>query len=136
MDSETRCNSFKFIKKPDIIIPHKSYYDDLPIEIIISDLNYLRTRSKVGCDIYPFYKNLGNVINKLKDEKYFCNYYKCDYVSLDEQEVVYMFLVILDYIVRKISSNEYFRKLKEEIEEDLNVRIDYSSVKTPINNSS
>ena len=47
-----------------------------------------------------------------------------------------MFLAILDYIVRKISSNRYFRKLKEEIEEDLNVRIDYSSVKAPINDSS
>ena len=48
MDSETRCNSFKFIKKLSIIIPHKSYYGDLPIENIISDLNYLRSRSKVG----------------------------------------------------------------------------------------
>ena len=33
MKSETRCNSFKFIKKPSIIIPHKSYYGYLPIEI-------------------------------------------------------------------------------------------------------
>ena len=123
MDSESRCNSFKFIRKPSFIIPHKSYYDDLPIEIIISDLNYLKTKSKVGYGIYPFYKNLVNVINKLKDEKYFCKYYNCDYVSLDDKEVIYMFLVILDYIVRKISSNIYFRKLKEEIEEDLNIRI-------------
>ena len=44
MDSETRCNSFKIIK-PNIIIPHKSYYGDLPIEIIIKDLNYLKTQS-------------------------------------------------------------------------------------------
>ena len=100
MDSENRCNSFKFL-----IIPYKSYYGDLPIEIIISDLNYLRSISKVGYGIYPLYKNLGNVINKIKDEKYFCKYYKCDYASLDEKEVVYMFLVILDYIVRKISSD-------------------------------
>ena len=48
MNSETRCNSFKFL-----IIPHKSYYGDLPIEIIISDLNYLRSKSKVGYGIYP-----------------------------------------------------------------------------------
>ena len=136
MDSETRCNSFKFIKKPSFIIPHKSYYGVLPFEIIISDLNYLRTLSKIGYGIYPLYKTIVNVINKLKNEKYFCNYYKCDYVSLDEQEVVYMFLVILDYIARKISSDKYFRKLKEEIEEDLNVRIDYSSMKAPVNNSS
>ena len=91
MNSEARCNSFKFIKKPGIIIPHKSYYGDLPIEIIISDLNYLRSISKVGYGIYPLYKILGNVINKLKDEKYCCKYYNCDYVSLDEKEVIYVF---------------------------------------------
>ena len=136
MDSEARCNSFKFIKKHSFIIPHKSYYGDLPIEIIISDLNYLRTRSKVGYGIYPLYKTLGNVINKLKDEKYFCKYYNCDYVSLDEQEVIYMFLAILDYIVRKISSNIYFKDLKNLIEEDLNVRVHYPSVEDPVNNSS
>ena len=128
--------STTFVPDCSSIIPPKSYYGDLPIEIIISDLNYLKSKSKVGYGIYPFYKNLENVINKLKDEKYFCKYYNCDYVSLDEKEVIYMFLVILDYIVRKISSNSYFRKLKEEIEEDLNVRIDYSSVKAPVNNSS
>ena len=133
MGSETRCNSFKFIK-PSIIIPHKSYYGDLTLENIISDLNYLRSKSKVGYGIYPLYKNLGNVINKLKDEKYFCNYYKCDYVSLDEQEVVYMILVILDYIVRKISSNSYILRIKKEIEEDLNVRVHYPSVEDPVNN--
>ena len=85
MNSEIRCNSFKFIKKPSFIISHKSYYGDLPVEIIISDLNYLRTRSKVGYGIYPLYKTLGDVISKLKNEKYFCNYYKCNYSSLDEQ---------------------------------------------------
>ena len=131
MDSETRCNSFKFL-----IIPHKSYYGDLPIEIIISDLNYLRSKSKVGYGIYHLYKNLGNVINKLKDKNYFCRYYNCDYASLDEKEVVYMFLVILDYIVKKVSSDSYFRKLKEEIEKELNVRIYYPSVKAPVNNTS
>ena len=135
MDSEARCNSFKFIKKPSFIIPHKSYYGDLAIEIIISDLNYLRTRSKVGYGIYPLYKILGNVINKLKDEKYFCKYYNCDYDSLDEQEVTYMFLAILDHIVRKISSNKYFSTLKNRIEEDLNIIIHYPSVKAPVNNS-
>ena len=47
-----------------------------------------------------------------------------------------MFLVILDYIVKKVSSDSYFRKLKEEIEKELNVRIYYPSVKAPVNNSS
>ena len=28
MDSETRCKSFKYL-----IIPHKSYFSDLPIEL-------------------------------------------------------------------------------------------------------
>ena len=131
MDSETRCNSFKFL-----IIPYKSYYGDLPIEIIISVLSYLKSKSKVGYGIYPLYKNLENVINKLKNKNYFCKYYNCDYVSLDEKEVVYMFLVILDYIVKKVSSDSYFRKLKEEIEKELNVRIYNPSVKAPVNNSS
>ena len=136
MDSEARCNSFKFIKKPSFIIPHKSYYGNLPIEVIISDLYYLRTRSKVGYGIYPLYKILGTVINKLKDKKYFCKYYNCDYVLLDEQEVIYMFLVILDYIVRKISSIKYFKDLKNLIEEELNVRVYYPSMEKPVNNSS
>ena len=47
-----------------------------------------------------------------------------------------MFLAILDYIVRKISSNSYFKDLKNSIQEDLNVRIEYSSVEAPVNNSS
>ena len=136
MDSETRCNSFKFIKKPSLIIPHKSYYGDLPIEIILSDLNYLRSRSKVGYGIYRFYKILGNVINKLKDDKFCCDFNTCDFSSLDEEELVHMFLFILDYIVRNISSNRYFMYLKKSIEEELNVRVDYSSVKKPVNNSS
>ena len=116
MDSETRCNSFKLIK-PSFIIPHKCYSGDLPIEIIVSDLNYLRSRSKVGYGVFSFYKIMGNVINKLKDKKYFCRYYKCDFALLDEQEVIFMFLVILDYIVRKISSDSYFKDLKQQIEQ-------------------
>ena len=47
-----------------------------------------------------------------------------------------MFLVILDYIVKNISSNRYFMYLKKSIEEDLNVRVYYPSVEEPINNSS
>ena len=47
-----------------------------------------------------------------------------------------MFLVILDYIVIKLSSDSYFRKIKEKIEEDLNVRVYHPSVKKPVNNSS
>ena len=136
MDSETRCNRFGFIKKPSLIIPHKSYYGDLPIENIISDLNYLRSRSKVGCGIYRFYKILGNVTNKLKDDKFCCDFNTCNFYSLDEEELVYMFLVILDYIVKNISSNRYFMYLKKSIEEDLNVRVYYPSVEEPINNSS
>ena len=133
MDSETRCNSFKFL-----IIPHKSYYGDLPIEIILSDLNYLNSESKVGYGIYPLHENIKNVINKLEYKNYFCKYHVCNYVSYDvyERELVYMFLVILDYILKKFSSDSYFRKLKEEIEKKLNVRIYYPSVKAPVNNSS
>ena len=136
MDSETKCNSFKFIKEPSIIIPHKSYYGYLPIEIIISDLNYLRSRSKFGYGIYRFYKILRNVINKLKDDKFCCDFNTCNFYSLGEKELVYMFLVILDYTVKNISSNRYFMYLKKSIEEELNVRVDYSSVKKPVNNSS
>ena len=134
MNSETRCNSFKFIKT-NIIIPCKSYYSYLPIETVISDLNYLKTKSKVGFGIYALYKNLVNVINKLKDEKYNCRHYNCNYASLDEKEVVYMFLVILDYISRNISYNSYFKDLKNSIEENLNVSVHNSSVKEPVNNS-
>ena len=83
-----------------------------------------------------FIKNIKNVINKLKDENYFCKYYNCDYVSLDEKELIYMFLVILDYILKKFSSDSYFRKLKEEIEKKLNVGIYYPSMKKPVKNSS
>ena len=135
MDLETRCNGFKLIKRPDHIIPHKCYSGDLPIEIIVSivsDLNYLRSRSKVGYGVFSFYKIMGNVINKLKDKKYFCRYYKCDFALLDDQEVIFMFLVILDYIVRKISSDNYFEDLKQQIEQELNVRVHYPSVKDPV----
>ena len=127
MESESRCNGFKFI-----IIPHKSCYGDLPIKNIISDLNYLKSKSKVRYGIYPFYKTLENVINKLKDENHFCKHYNCNYFSLDEKEVICMFLVILDYIVRKLSSDSYFRKIKEKTEEDLNVRVYHPSVKKPV----
>ena len=133
MDSATRCKSFKYL-----IFPNKSYYRDLPIEIIISDLKYLKTRTKVGYGIYPLNKNIINVINKLENKNYICKYYVCNYISFDvyDRESVYMFLVILDYILKKFSSNIYFKKLKEEIEEKLNVRIYYPSVKKPVNNSS
>ena len=40
-----------------------------------------------------------------------------------------MFLVILDYIERKISSSRYFIYLKKSIEEELNVIVEYSSIK-------
>ena len=42
MDSKTRCNSYKYEVKPDIIIPHHCYSGDLPIEIIISDVKYIK----------------------------------------------------------------------------------------------
>ena len=37
MDYENRCHTFKIIKRPDFIIPHKCYSGDLSIEVIISD---------------------------------------------------------------------------------------------------
>ena len=133
MDSVTRCNSFKYL-----ILPHKSYYGNLNIEIIINDLNYLKSETKVGYGIYPLHEHIKNVINKLENKNYFCKYYVCNYVSYDvyERKLVYMFLVILNYILKKFSSDSYFRKLKEEIEKKLNVRIYYPSVKAPVNNSS
>ena len=133
MDSVTRCNSFKYL-----IIPHKSYYGNLNIEIIINDLNYLKSETKVGYGIYPLHEHIKNVINKLENKNYFCKYYVCNYVSYDvyERKLVYMFLVILDYIVRKISSIKYFKDLKNLIEEELNVRVYYPSMEKPVNNSS
>ena len=41
MDSETRCNSYKYEVKPDIIIPHYYYSGDLSLEIIKSDIKYI-----------------------------------------------------------------------------------------------
>ena len=39
MDSKTRCNGYKYEKKRNILIPHYYYSGDLPIAIIVSDLN-------------------------------------------------------------------------------------------------
>ena len=41
MDSKTRCNSYKYEVKADIIIPHYYYSGDLPLEIIKSDVKYI-----------------------------------------------------------------------------------------------
>ena len=41
MNSETRCNGFQYLEIPNILIPHYCYSGDLPIEIIVSDLNQL-----------------------------------------------------------------------------------------------
>ena len=47
-----------------------------------------------------------------------------------------MLLPVLDHIVNKFSSDVFFRDLKYKIEKDLNVRIHYSSVEDPVNDSS
>ena len=136
MDSETRCNGYKYEEKPNILIPHYYYFGDLPIEIIVSDLKYIRSQiTQNDRNTFAFYKNLEGVINKLEDDNYFCRYHPYD-PYLIEEELIYMFLPILDHIVNRIYSNLFFSELKEEIEEDLNVRIHYSSMKAPVNNSS
>ena len=42
-----------------------------------------------------------------------------------------MILPIVDHIVKKISSNKYFSDLKQQIEDDLNIRVHYPSVEDP-----
>ena len=120
LEAKFRCKTFKYL-----IIPNKSHYSNLNIQNIIDDLDYLVYRTEVGYGIYPLHKNIENVINKLKNKNYFCKYYVCNYVSFDvyDRESVYMFLVILDYILKKFSSDSYLKKLKEEIEKGLNVRL-------------
>ena len=136
MDSETRCNSYKYEARPDIIIPHYSYSGDLPIEIIVSDLKYIKSQITINDkNTLAFVKNFKEIINKLKDDNYNCRYHSF-ITYLIEEELICMLLPILDDIVNKISSNLFFRGLKKEIEEDLNVRIHYSSVKDPVNNPS
>ena len=75
---------------------------------------------------------------KLENKNYFCKFYACNYILFDvyDRESTYIFLAILDYILKKISSDSYFKKLKEEIEKKLNVGIYYPSLKKPVNNSS
>ena len=136
MDSEIRCNSYKYKEKPNILIPHYFNSGNLPIEIIISDLNYMKSQITLHDEnTFAFFKILKDVINKLEDDNYFCRYRHYN-PYLIEAKLFFMLLPILDNIVNKISSNLYFRKLKEKIEEDLNVRIHYSSMKAPVNNSS
>ena len=102
----------------------------------MSDLKYIKSEiTQRDKNALASYKILGQIINKLKDDNYFCRYYHYEPYLVDE-ELIFMLLPILDHIVNRISSNLFFRKLKEEIEEDLNVRTEYSSVKAPVNNSS
>ena len=136
MDSEARCNGYKYEKKPNILIPHYYYSGDLPIEIIVSDLKYIESQiTQRDKNSLAFYKILEHIINKLADDNYLCRYYHYEPYLVDE-ELIFMLLPILDNIVNRISSNLFFRKLKEEIEEDLNVIIHYPSVEDPINDSS
>ena len=65
MDSETRWNGYKFIERPDFIIPHKWYSGDLPIEVIINDINYIKSDiDKYDDHLGSFGKVLGEVIKK------------------------------------------------------------------------
>ena len=99
-------------------------------------LKYIKSQiAQRDKNILTFYKILEQIINKLEDDNYFCRYYYYEPYLVDE-ELIFMLLPILDHIVNRISCNLFFRKLKEEIEEDLNVRMEYSSVKAPVNNSS
>ena len=136
MDSKTRCNSYKYIERYDIIIPHHCYSGDLPIEIILSDICYIK--SQITCydkDTFYFLKNLEEIINKLKDDNYNCRYHHFDTYSIDEK-LIYMLLPVLDYIVRKLYSDSFFSDLKYKLELDLEVRVHHSSVEDPENDSS
>ena len=141
MDSEERCNTFKIVERPDFIIPHKCYSGELPIEVIISDLKYIKLSIdysviKLTKDENAFNKIIENVINKPQDDNYFCKYYYCDFGLIEGVKKIYMLLTILDHIVNKISSNKFFRSLKEELEEELKLRVHYPSVEDPVYNSS
>ena len=136
MDSKTRCNSYKYEVKSGIIIPHYYYSGDLPIEIIVSDLKYIKSQITIyDKNTLAFDKNLEEVINKLKEDNYNCRYHPYDPYLIAE-ELICMLLPVLDHIVNKLSSDVFFRDLKYKIETDLNVRVQNSSVKAPVNNSS
>ena len=102
MDSETRCNGYKIKERPNIIIPHKCYSGNLPIEVIISDFKYIKFDNIDYRYESAFNKILENVLNKLEDDNYFCKYYYCHFTDLiEDKEKVYMLLTILDHIVKK-----------------------------------
>ena len=134
IEAKTRCKRFKYL-----IIPDKVYYNkNLNIRNIIDDLEYLIYRTSTGYGIYNLFKNIQNVKKKFENKNYFCKFYACNYILFDvyDRESTYIFLAILDYILKKIFSDSYFKKLKEEIEKKLNVGIYYPSLKKPVNNSS
>ena len=143
MDSETRCtNSYKIKERCDLIIPHYCHSGDLPIEIIISDLKYIKSQINVGDikydriikNINAFKNNLEEIIIKLTEDKYNCRFHNLDCGIIDE--LIYMLLPILDHIVNKISSDVFFVNLKYDLESHLNIEIHYPFVKDPVNNSS
>ena len=135
--SNTSCG-FKIIKRPDLIIPNKNYLGNLPIEVIVNDLYYISYQldwnSKAG--MY-FRRILDEVIAKVKNKDHHCKRYYIKSELLEEREQLLYFLVILSSIVtRRYYSCKYFMELKEQLESFLNVRIEYSSVEAPVNNSS
>lgn len=128
MDSKTRCEGYKYEKRFDYIVSHKSYSGDLPIEVIVSDIKYIKSKiDKHDENAIGFGKFLDEVINKLKDDKYVCNYHEFD-IKLIEKELIYIFLPILIYIIRKISNHYYLRIFKHSFESDLNVRVHFPFV--------
>ena len=143
MDSETRCYGYKYIERPNIIIPHKCYSGDLPIEIIVSHIKYIKSlvNNKLfiklyGKDAIGFINILEGILNKLEDDNFqFTLYYFNAFKLMQEEEIFFMLLPILDHIINKISSDQFFENLKYHIEEDLEVIVKYSSVEDPVDNS-
>ena len=86
-------------------------------------------------DKIAFAYNSESIIDKLEDENINCKLHTFKSYKVDKK-VICMLLPVLDYIVNRISSDEFFKKLKYQLEKDLNVRVHYSSFEDPVNNSS
>ena len=90
---------------------------------------------RVEEDKFAFANNLEEIINKLEDAHFHCRLHPFKSFTIDKK-LICMLLPVLDHIVNKFSSDVFFRDLKYKIEKDLNVRIHYSSLEDPVNDSS
>lgn len=142
-DYNTRYEGYKIIERPNILVFNKRYSGDLPIEVVVSDVKYIKflLNNKIFKKVYgkdgnAFVKNLEEILNKLEDDNYKCKFHYFNAYRLMEEEVIFMLLPILDHMVNKISSDKFLMNLKDHLESDLEVIVKYSSVEDPVNNSS